>query len=85
MTYEKDSLHDQKAADRSIRRIKEMIQLGMSQQEMIETLNAENYRTIRQKPWSMTNLRQVLWRLRHSLKSWYGLSGARCGLDTSAV
>lgn len=77
--------HDQKAADRSIRRIKEMVQQGLSQDEMIELLNQEGYRTIRLRAWNKNNLRQVLFRIRHSLKSWYGLSSSRCGLQASQV
>jgi len=77
--------HDQRAADRSVRRIKELMQQGLSQSEMVETLNAEGYRTIRNCPWSVTNLKQVLWRIRHELRSWYGLASSRCGLQASQV
>lgn len=80
-----DKTHDQRAADRSVRRIKELMQQGLSQGEMVETLNAEGYQTIRLRPWTVTNLRQILWRIRHELKSWYALSSSRCGLQASQV
>lgn len=82
----KDSyLHNQAEADRSIARIKQLLQEGVSQAEMVLILNRENYKTIRMKPWSWTNLRQVLHRLRQDLATWYGISKRRCGLDTSQL
>jgi uncharacterized protein YoaH (UPF0181 family) len=85
MNKHDDKTHNQQAADRSVRRIKELMQQGLSQSEMVATLNAEGYRTIRLRPWSVTNLRQILWRIRHDLRSWYGLSSSRCGLQASQV
>jgi len=78
-----DNTHSQKDADRSVRRIKEMIMQGLSQTEMVETLNSEGYRTIRLRAWNVNNLRQVLFKIRHELKSWYGLASSRCGLPAS--
>lgn len=80
-----DKTHDQQAADRSVRRIKELMQQGLSQSEMVETLNAEGYRTLRLHPWTVNNLRQILWRIRHDLRSWYGLASSRCGLQANQV
>lgn len=80
-----DNTHSQKDADRSIRRIKEMMMQGLSQTEMVETLNSEGYKTIRLRAWNVNNLRQVLFRIRHELKSWYGLASSRCGLQASQV
>lgn len=80
-----DKTHSQQAADRSVRRIKELMQQGLSQSEMVEILNQEGYQTIRLRPWSVTNLKQILWRIRHELRSWYGLSSSRCGLQASEV
>lgn len=77
--------HSQKDADRSIKRIKEMLSQGMSQAEMVETLNEEGYRTIRLCKWNVNNLRQVLFKIRHELKSWYGLARQRCGLQPEQV
>lgn len=85
MNNDNDKTHDQRAADRSIRRIKELLQQGLSQQEMCDTLNGEGYRTIKLRLWNPNNLKQVLWRIRHELKSWYGLSSSRCGLQASQV
>lgn len=85
MTYKKKEVpHSQKDADRSIRRIKELMQMGVSQAEMVEILRDEGYRTIRLKEWTLTNLKQCLWKLRWDLKSWYGLAADRCGLDVPA-
>lgn len=81
----KDTTHSQKDADRSIRRIKQMLTEGLSQDEMVKTLNEEGYRTIRLRLWNTNNLRQVLFRIRHELKSWYGLASSRCGLQASQV
>lgn len=85
MNDDKYTAHSQRDADRSIRRIKEMIAQGISQAEIVETLNSEGYRTIRLRPWNVNNLRQVLFKIRHELKSWYGLSGTRCGLSSIQV
>lgn len=71
---------DQAASDRSIRRIKQLLAEEMSQIEMVETLNTEGYRTIRRQLWTVTNLKQVLFRLRHEMKTWYGLSAKRANL-----
>lgn len=72
--------HSQAASDRSIKRIKELMETGMSQSEMIEVLNSENHKTIRLHDWNLNNLRQVIFRIRHSLKSWYCLSSRRANL-----
>ena len=83
MKNQNEKTHDQRAADRSIRRIKEMMAQGMSQDEMVKILNEEGYKTLRLRQWNTNNLRQILFRIRHSLKSWYGLSSSRCGLQAS--
>lgn len=77
---QRNQTHDQAASDRSVRRIKQLLLDGMSQAEMVETLNREGYKTIRLQSWSVTNLKQVLFRLRHELKTWYGLSARRANL-----
>lgn len=76
---------NQAAADRSIRRIKQLLDEGMSQAEMCETLNREGYKTIRNLPWNALNLRQIIWKIRHQERSWYGLSAKRAGLALAAV
>lgn len=80
-TTKRPVIQDQSAADRSIRRIKQLMLEGeMTQAEMVNTLNEEGYLTIRLKPWTNSNIRQVIWKLRHQEKSWYGLSSRRAGL-----
>ena len=75
----KSKIHDQAAADKSIKRIRQLMQEEMSYQEMAEILNSENYRTLRGCAWSANNLRVIIHRLREKLNSWYGLSSKRCG------
>ena len=77
--------HSQAASDRSIRRIKELLETGMSQTEMVETLNLEGFTTLRLQAWNVNNLRQVIFRIRHSLRSWYCLSSRRANLVLPAV
>lgn len=72
-------------ADKSIRRLKSLLGEEMSQQEMVDTLNAEGYRTVSGKRWTIQNLRVVLHRLRHEQKTWYGLSQARANLPTEML
>lgn len=80
MTTIKSTPLSQAASDRSIKRIKALLVEGISQNEMVEILNSEGYLTIRLKPWNTTNLRQVIFRIRHKLRSWYGLSARRAAL-----
>ena len=81
----KNKIHNQREADRSIRRIKELLEEGLSQNEIVATLNNEGFRTIREQLWSIVNLKQVLFRLRHSQKSWYALSQKRAGLQVQVA
>lgn len=67
-------------SDRSIRRIKQLLVESMSYQEMAELLNREGYKTIRLLAWTPLNLRQVIFKIRHQEKSWYGLSARRADL-----
>lgn len=76
---------NQAASDRSIKRIKSLLLEGMSYAEMAATLNDENYTTIKEQPWTVLNLRQVVWKLRNEQKTWYGLSARRAGLTIEAV
>lgn len=75
----------QKDGDRSVKRIKELLAQGISQAEIVETLNAENYLTLRLKKWTSLNLRQVIFKLRHDLRTWYGLSARRANLFISPL
>ena len=76
---------DQQASDRSIKRIKSLLLEGMSYLEMAATLNQEGYETIKNLPWTALNLRQVVFKLRHEERTWYGLSAKRAGLTMAAV
>lgn len=76
---------DQQASDRSIKRIKSLLLEGMSYLEMAATLNQEGYETIKNLPWTALNLRQVVFKLRHEERTWYGLSAKRAGLTIDAV
>ena len=85
MSATKNKPLSQAASDRSISRIKSLLLEGVSHGEMCEILNNEGYTTIRMQPWSVNNLRQVIFRIRHSLKSWYCLSSRRANLVLPAV
>lgn len=72
----------QRAGDRSLKRIQSLLEAepGISQAEVVEILNEEGYLTLRLKKWTTVSLRQVIFKLRHQLKSFYGLSARRAGL-----
>jgi hypothetical protein len=72
---------NQVASDRSISRIKELLDEGVLQADIVRALNEEGFTTIREQPWSEVNLRQVLWKLRWRESTWYGLSARRAGFD----
>lgn len=75
----------QRDGDRSVRRIKELLQQGCSYAEICETLNFEGYKTLRLKEWSSVSIRQLIYKLRHQLNTWYGLSARRAGLAIKAL
>lgn len=77
--------HNQTDADRSIKRIKSLLLEELPQAEMVETLNRENYKTLRGLPWTIQNLRVVLHRLRRDLATWYQLSRKRANLSLEAL
>lgn len=85
MTSKTNKTLDQRASDRSIRRIKELVEQEMTQAEIVEILNNEGFTTIRRQVWTLTNLRQVLHRLRHQAKSWYALSSRRANFTVGAA
>lgn len=77
---------NQAASDRSIKRIKQLLnEDDMSYAEMASILNAEGYTTIKNLKWTALNLRQVVFKLRHQEPSWYGLSARRAGLAMYAA
>jgi hypothetical protein len=77
----------QSEADKSLKRIKSLLmeEPQLSYIELAEILNSEGYKTIRQLPWNANNLRQVVFRLRNELNSWYGLAASRARFVPEAV
>lgn len=75
--------YSQVDSDRSIRRIKDLLEEELTYSEMVEKLNAEGFKTIRLKPWTSLNLRQVIFRLRSKCASWYALSARRASLKVA--
>lgn len=76
---------NQVAADKAVRRIKTLLAEGCTRREICDTLNSEGYLTIKGKPWTVTNLTVMLYRLRHEWASFYGLSQRRAGLVLGAA
>ena len=76
---------NQTAADKALRRVKTLLAEGCTQKEICDTLNAEQYTTIKGKPWTVTNLKVLLFRLRHKWASFYGVSQRRAGLVLEAA
>ena len=79
--YKPSVHHNQTQADRSILRLKQLMLEGLTYELIAQTLNEEGYKTIRQKPWTAVNIRQVVHALRIERKSWYGLSASRANFD----
>lgn len=79
MTIETKVL-SQRDGDRSLRRIRGLLEEGCSYAEIVQILNEEKYLTLRLKSWTTVSLRQVIYKLRHSVSSFYGLSARRAGL-----
>lgn len=75
---------NQAESDRSIKRIKQLLDTDLTYREMADKLNAEGFKTIRLAQWTELNIRQVIWKLRHQARSWYGLSANRAALVVSA-
>ena len=69
--------HNQRDADRSIDRIRQLMEEGYTYQAVAEILNEENYKTVRGKPWTALNVRQIMFKLRSRPPSWYALSARR--------
>lgn len=79
MTIETKVL-SQRDGDRSVKRIKQLMAEGISYNEMAEILNDEGYFTLRLKNWTSLSIRQLVFKLKHDIRSWYGLSARRAGL-----
>lgn len=83
--YRPTTHHNQEWADKSVRRIKQLLIEGLTYQAIAEVLNAEGLRTIRGKEWTAVNLRQLVHALRIERNSWYGLSADRANLNIQQV
>lgn len=77
--------HNQRDADRSIDRIRQLVDEGYTYEAVAEILNAENYKTLRGKPWTALNIRQVMFKLRSKASSWYALSARRANFIPAAL
>ena len=77
--------HNQIDADRSIRRLKQLMLEGLTYEAIARILNEEGYKTIRQKAWTSANIRQIVRSLRIERSSWYGLSANRANLNIHEV
>ena len=65
---------DQHQADRSLVRIRQLVNDGYTYEAMAKVLSAEGYLTIQGKPWTAVNLRQLMFKLRAKSPSWYAVS-----------
>jgi len=77
--------HNQLDADRSVRRIKQLLIEGLTYQAIADTLNEEGLKTIRGKAWTNENVRQVLCTLRKKKDSWYALAANRANFKVAEV
>ena len=62
------------AADRSLVRIRQLVDDGYTYGAMALVLGQEGYQTIQGKPWTAVNLRQLVFRLRARASTWYAQS-----------
>lgn len=83
--YKPSVHHNQSQADKSIRRLKQLMIEGLSYQAIADILNEENLKTIRGRSWTAVNIRQVVHALRIERASWYGLSADRANLNIHEV
>ena len=65
---------DQREADRSLVRIRQLVNDGYTYEAMAKMLSTEGYLTIQGKSWTAVNLRQLIFKLRAKSPSWYALS-----------
>lgn len=83
--YRPTTHHNQADADRSIRRLKQLMIEGLTYEAIARILNDEGYKTIRGRDWTAVNIRQVVHALRIERPSWYGLSADRANLNIQQV
>ena len=67
-------------ADRSLWRIKNLLDEGYTYREICQTLNDDGILTIKGKAWSPQNLKILIFRLRHKASSYYARSQKKAGL-----
>ena len=77
--------HNQANADKSIRRLKQLMLEGLTYEAIAQVLNEEGLRTLRGKEWTAVNIRQVVHALRIDRKSWYHLSADRANLNIHEI
>lgn len=77
--------HNQRDADRSIVRIRELVNEGYTYEAVAGILNEENYKTLRGKPWTALNVRQIIFKLRSRAASWYAVSARRADFNPERV
>lgn len=77
--YEPNILN-QSEADLALWRIKGLIEEGQRYAEICDVLQREGYKTIRGQQWTVSNLRILMFRLRHKVRSFYTRSQRRIGL-----
>ena len=72
-------------ADRSLWRIKGLLEDGLTYREICQVLNDEKILTIKGKAWSPQNLKILIFRLRHKARSFYARSQKKAGLVIEPV
>ena len=83
--YKPTTHHNQEWADKSVLRIKQLMNEGLTYQAMADVLNEEGLRTIRGRDWTAVNIRQVIYALRIEKNSWYGLAASRARFVPESV
>jgi hypothetical protein len=76
---------NQKAADKALARLKQLLEEGCGYAECCDTMNSENYRTIKGKLWTVQNLKILVFRLRHKCASFYAISQRRANLQIEPI
>lgn len=72
-------------ADRSLWRIKILLEQGLTYREICQVLNDEDIRTIKNRSWTPQNLKVLIFRLRHAARSFYARSQRKVGLVIEPV
>lgn len=67
-------------SDKSLWRIRTLLEDCLTYREICQILNDEKYLTITGKPWQVTNLKILIYKLRHKVSSFYARSQKKAGL-----